>query len=139
MTEDLFSYVPPPGLKARFDGAVYSPGEDDARLTGQLLRVKGLMGDGKWRTVAEIASTTGDPATSVSAQLRFLRRPRFGAYLVERRKREGTRALYEYRLGPAGQHQELPRGAYVAKLQAELDAAHQRIAELEAKLAGGAK
>ena len=129
--------LPAPGVRARFSGATYSPADDDARLTGQLLRVKGLMGDGRWRSVAEIAAITGDPATSVSAQLRFLRRPRFGGYLVERRKREGTRALFEYRLGAAGAHADKPKGSYVAKLRAELEEAHARIRHLEEQLGGG--
>lgn len=82
----------------RFDGAEYMPTRDDARLTGQLLRVWGAMKDGHWRTLEQIAKLTGDPQASVSAQLRHLRKPRFGGHQVE--KRYLGRGLYEYRLIP---------------------------------------
>jgi len=83
---------------ADFDGPCYSP-VDKARLTGQILRVYNLIRDGKWRTLVEIAQATGDPESSVSAQLRHLRKEKFGAYDIEKRAR-GNRAdgLYEYRL-----------------------------------------
>jgi len=54
------------------------------------------MKDGTWRTLAEISETTGDPPASVSAQLRHLRKPRFGGYTVDRRHMGG--GLYQYRL-----------------------------------------
>ena len=83
----------------RFDGTVYDPAQDDARLTRQLGRVWSCMASGHWRTLAEIEAATGDPAASISAQLRHLRKPRFGGYTVERRAR-GDRAhgLFEYRV-----------------------------------------
>lgn len=86
-------------LHPRFDGAVYDPAEDDARLTRQIGRVYACMADGGWRTLREIAEATGDPEASVSAQLRHLRKARFGGHTIEKRPR-GARAagLYEYRL-----------------------------------------
>lgn len=88
-------------LEIRFNGPAYDPAHDNRRLGSQLLRIRDLMLDGTWRTLAEIAAATGDPAASVSAQLRHLRKERFGAFLVERRTR-GVRAkgLYEYRVQP---------------------------------------
>ena len=82
-----------------FNGPEYSPGYDKARLTGQIKRVWTLMKDGQWRTLREIARTTGDPEASVSAQLRHLRKARFGSFIVNRRPR-GDRAtgLWEYQL-----------------------------------------
>lgn len=68
----------------RFDGADYQPGRDDIRLTGQLLRIFNCMKDGRKRTLAEIASATGDPPASISAQLRHLRKPRFGLHDVQK-------------------------------------------------------
>lgn len=56
------------------------------------------MADGQWRTLAEISAVTGDPPASVSAQLRHLRKPRFGAHLVE--KRHLGQGLYHYRVLP---------------------------------------
>lgn len=69
---------------ARFDGADYKPVRGDVRLTGQIRRVYNLMRDGKKRTLCEIARKTGDPEASVSAQLRHLRKPRFGGHTVNR-------------------------------------------------------
>lgn len=86
-----------------FNGPAYSPTIDHARLTDQHKRVKGLMGDGMWRTLREIADTTGDPEASVSAQLRHLKKPRFGSFVIERRSRgERKSGLYEYRMLPPG-------------------------------------
>lgn len=81
---------------ARFDGPDYVPARDDSRLNDQLSRVKGLMKDGMWRSLKLIAELTGDPEASVSAQLRHLRKPRFGSNTVER-KYVGN-GLYEYKL-----------------------------------------
>lgn len=83
----------------RFDGPSYSQEHDDVRLVGQILRVFTLMKDGSWRTLDEISRATGDPHASVSAQLRHLRKKRFGGHSVDKRAR-GDRAngLYEYRL-----------------------------------------
>ncbi len=84
---------------ARFNGHVYDPEFDQGRLTGQIKRVHSLMIDGGWRTLDEIADTTGDPPASVSAQLRHLRKERFGSHNVDKRAR-GARenGLWEYRL-----------------------------------------
>ena len=83
----------------RFNGPEYEQVHDQARLTGQILRVYDLMKDGEWRTLGEIGEATGDPQASISAQLRHLRKPRFGSHVVERRARgERSHGLYEYRL-----------------------------------------
>jgi len=85
--------------KGGFDGHTYEPKKDKVRLTKQIGRVFKLMRDGKWRTVQEIAAITEDPENSVSAQLRNLRKGRFGGHKVERRIRGyRAQALYEYRL-----------------------------------------
>jgi hypothetical protein len=83
-----------------FDGPAYSPAADNERLTGQIGRVWGLMRDGGWRTLDQIADATGDPPSSISAQLRHLRKRRFGAHVVNRRN-EGD-GLYAYQLVPQG-------------------------------------
>jgi len=79
-----------------FDGADYQPARDDGRLTQQLGRVIGCMADGAWHTLAQIARVTGDPPASVSAQLRHLRKPRFGQHTVNRRYLGN--GLYEYQV-----------------------------------------
>jgi hypothetical protein len=73
-------------LSFRFAGSDYDRELDDARLTGQILRVYDLMKDGHWRTLAEIEAQTGDPQASISAQLRHLRKRRFGYHTVNRRR-----------------------------------------------------
>lgn len=81
-----------------FDGDTYDPGLDKARLTKQLGRVFECMKDGKWRTIPEISTITGDPMhTSLSARLRDLRKRNFGSYIVDE-KRQGDGGLFMYRL-----------------------------------------
>jgi hypothetical protein len=80
----------------RFNGADYIPSRDDARLSGQILRVWECMKDENWRTLREIANITGDPEASISAQLRHLRKERFGGHEVEREY--VSNGLYKYRL-----------------------------------------
>lgn len=85
--------------RGKFAGDTYDPKHDDARLTGQIARVFELMRDGYWRTLAEIEAATGDPQASISAQLRHLRKNRFGAWIVLKRSRgERSVGLYEYQL-----------------------------------------
>ena len=83
-------------LKPKFDGADYQPERDDPRLTGQLLRVFSLMRDGEWRTLHQMEVATGDPEASISAQLRHLRKHRFGSHTVN--KEYLGRCLYHYQL-----------------------------------------
>ncbi len=54
------------------------------RLNGQMLRVFEAMKDGRPYRLAEVAKKTGDPEASVSAQMRHLRKARFGGHTVER-------------------------------------------------------
>ena len=80
----------------RFDGADYSPDRDNPRLKGQILRVWEVMKDGRWRTLRQIADMTHDPEASISAQLRHLRKDRFGAHQIEREYIDN--GAYKYRL-----------------------------------------
>ena len=82
-----------------FNGPCYEAKYDRKRLTGQIKRVYDLMKDGTWRTLREIAEKTRDPEASVSAQIRHLRKPRFGGFEVQKRYRgERENGLWEYRL-----------------------------------------
>lgn len=54
------------------------------------------MKDGEWRTLPAIANATQDPPASISAQLRHLRKKRFGSHAVQ--KNYLGNGLYEYRL-----------------------------------------
>lgn len=85
-----------PDLIRRFDGPAYQPELDFERLNNQHERIKALMLDGRWRTLGQIAAVVNAPESSVSAQLRHLRKPRFGGYTVERQRVDG--GLYAYRM-----------------------------------------
>jgi hypothetical protein len=84
-----------------FNGPYYDPAHDDKRLTKQHDRIKRVMMDGVWRTLREIAKLTGDPEASISAQLRHLRKRRFGRWNVKTEP-TGNRddGLFRYRLLP---------------------------------------
>lgn len=75
-------------------GPSYVEGLDRDRLTGQLKTIRDYMLDGVWRSLPEIAEATGFPEASISADLRHLRKLRFGAYQVEKRRR--TVGTWEY-------------------------------------------
>jgi DNA adenine methylase len=92
----------------RFNGSDYQPAIDDARLGRQHERIRDLMLDGVWRTLDEIAAATGDPPASISAQLRHLRKPRFGSYVVAKQARgDREHGLFEYRLGASMENDRL--------------------------------
>jgi hypothetical protein len=80
----------------RFDGSDYVPTRDDNRLSAQYVRIFNLMSDGQFRTLNEISSVTNDPEASISAQLRHMRKPRFGSHTVEKTY-EGN-GIYKYKL-----------------------------------------
>lgn len=86
-------------IAPHFNGPDYVPEIDHARLTRQHERVRECMRDGAWRTLDEIATRTGDPVASISAQLRHLRKARFGGWIVMKRPRtDRANGLYEYRM-----------------------------------------
>lgn len=79
-----------------FNGPVYNPTKDQIRLTGQCLRVFRHMKDQGWHTLAEISAATGDPEASISAQLRHLKKARFGGHTITKVRR--TDGQWEYQL-----------------------------------------
>lgn len=85
--------TPPPA--GRFNGSDYTQ-QDDDRLRGQQLRVWNAVKDGQFRSLGDIAAKTGDPEASISAQLRHLRKPRFGGFVVE--KKHMGNGLFHYRV-----------------------------------------
>jgi DNA-binding CsgD family transcriptional regulator len=80
-----------------FDGPAYEPAKDCVALTQQHERIKALMLDGRFRTLAEIAKALDYPESSVSAQLRHLRKARFGSWTVNRQRR-GDQRVWEYQV-----------------------------------------
>jgi len=85
--------------QVHFDGPDYRTELDKPRLLKQHEKIRDLMLDGRYRTLMEISEVTGYPEASISAQLRHLRKPRFGSYVVEKRRRGDRKiGLFEYRL-----------------------------------------
>ena len=117
----------------RFNGPVYDPAQDFGRLTKQHERIRELMIDNAWRTVREISVLTGDPENSVQAQLRHLRKPRFGSFIVDKRIRKAP-ALWEYKVRRRGVFDSPYRGrskAALLKRINELKEALQRYVEID--------
>ncbi len=82
-----------------FGGVTYSPKHDLVRLESQLERVKELMSDGQWRTLPQIREAVGGSEAGISARLRDLRKEKFGAYAVNRRRRGVSEyGIWQYQL-----------------------------------------
>jgi hypothetical protein len=58
-----------------------------------------------WLTLDELAKLTHYPPASISAQLRHLRKPRFGGFVVEKRQREFGRAMRGEEFGTVWEYQ----------------------------------
>ena len=93
--------------RALFDGQTIDPALDGDRLENQLDRVRDLMKDGAWRTLAEIdrilyghlAGQEGLRIASISARLRDLRKEKFGSnQILRRRVGDPSSGLFEYRM-----------------------------------------
>ena len=83
---------------ARDLGTAYSERMDGKRLALQHERIRDYMLRHSWKTLAEIKDALGYPESSISAQLRHLRKPRFGSYVVEKRRRKPGGGTWEYRV-----------------------------------------
>jgi len=77
-------------------GPNYADPSENARLTTQLNTIFNFMRDSNWRTLRQIAEQTGYPESSISAQLRHLRKPSCGSHEVN--KRHIKNGLYEYQV-----------------------------------------
>jgi hypothetical protein len=65
----------------------------------QLEQVHKALQGGAWLTLPELNELTGAPVSSISAQIRHLRKAEHGSYEIEKRRRgESRRGLFEYRL-----------------------------------------
>jgi hypothetical protein len=81
----------------RYNGPEYVPERDFVRLHAQTARVLAVIRCGEWMTIAEVADSADCPENSASAQLRHLRKRRFGSHIILRRHKGG--GLFEYRYG----------------------------------------
>ena len=85
-------------MSAQFDGITFDEAQDGPRLTTQLDRVRELMSDGRWHSLRWLADAVGGSEAGVSARIRDLRKVRFGARTVDRKRIDG--GLWVYRLKP---------------------------------------
>ena len=90
-----------------FDGVDVKPGVDNVRLNGQLLDIFECISDMGWYSLKDIEEETGHGQASISAQLRNLRKSRFGGYIIDRKRAFDGSGLYLYRLVGKGKQEEL--------------------------------
>ena len=67
----------------------------------QLVMIYTYIQDERWHTLRDIEDATNQPQSSISAQLRNLRKPQFGSHTIERRRHVSSdphSGLHEYRL-----------------------------------------
>ena len=82
-----------------FNGNTYERSVDYHRLSSQIKIIREIMIDGKWRTLFELRELTGFSESSISAQLRNLRKEKFGMYTVNRKVvGEREHGLYAYQV-----------------------------------------
>jgi len=102
MTDDqgeLFKMTEDFNGRVHFDGPAYEAECDQVRLMGQIKAIYDFMKDGQWRTLGEIEAATGYPQASISAQLRHLRKDKFGAHQTHKQRRgDANSGLWEYSL-----------------------------------------
>ncbi len=87
-------------------GPEYDARHDRLRLRTQFEVIRDVMLSaaecGSWLTLRELARITAHGEASISAQLRHMRKPQFGGYTVEKRRRGvASNGVWGYRLGPA--------------------------------------
>ncbi len=89
-------------VEPHFDGRTYDHRIDGRRLKGQLQIIREYMLARAWQWVAldELERVTGYPGGSISARIRDLRKPKFGGYEVEGRRRKPQGGTWEYRVRP---------------------------------------
>ena len=89
-----------------FDGETYEARRDHRRLTSQLVIIADLMSAGDWWTLDELKRACiarygkhyGE--AGISARIRDLRKPKFGASEVESRRHPDANGLWQYRITP---------------------------------------
>jgi hypothetical protein len=88
-------------------GPEYKSELDGARISTQMERIREYMLNAQWRTLGEIRADLERifrcrfPESSISAQLRHLKKPAFGSHVLHKRRRgNGALGLFEYRLAP---------------------------------------
>jgi len=80
-----------------FGGKTIDVEIDTPRLTKHLLKVKEIMGDGRWHTIGEVAKLTKCSEAGASARMRDLRKAWAGSHTIERKRVKET-GLWVYRM-----------------------------------------
>ena len=79
-----------------FDGITYVASRDQARLSGQLAKVRSILADRQWHTLEELAEKSGGSVASASARIRDLRKAKFGSSTIDRKY--FTNGVWHYRM-----------------------------------------
>jgi hypothetical protein len=82
-------------------GPTFDKQLDGGRLKHQHERIRDwMLAQSAWKTLAEMRAALDYPESSISAQLRHLRKAQFGGYRVEKRRRSIAGGTWEYRVRP---------------------------------------
>jgi len=114
-------------------GPAFNEKKDGDRIRQQMQAIHNLCSDGIWRTLGVISKALGYPEASVSAQLRHLRKEKFGAFVVKKRRVTET-GLWEYQLLDPDPHQlpaHDPKLDQIYKLKEEIRELKARVETLE--------
>ena len=85
-------------------GPTFDKQLDGGRLKHQHEKIRDwMLAQDGWKTLAEMRAALECPESSISAQLRHLRKVQFGGYRVEKRRRSG-KGTWEYRVMPPEKH-----------------------------------
>jgi len=82
----------------KFQGAVYEAKYDSSRLAKQVKIIFEYMKNGEWHTLSEIEANTHAPQSSISAQLRNLRKKPHCLIVNKRARGNRENGLFEYQL-----------------------------------------
>lgn len=80
-------------------GPAYDSVLDGERIRRQMQTIKEYMLQEEWKTLQEMENMLHYPQASISAELRHLRKVRFGGYAVDKRRRQcAVGKVWEYRV-----------------------------------------
>ena len=80
-----------------FDGETYDEELDGERMTTQLELVREIMSDQGWHRILEVANRVDCSESGAAARIRDLRKEKFGAWNIVRRRVAHGNGLHEYR------------------------------------------
>ena len=82
--------------------ATYGPAmtqDDVPRIFTQFDELLNIMLYRGWFTLSQLHDLTGIPEASISAQIRHMKKPQFGSYIVNKRRMPNS-AIWEYQCLP---------------------------------------